>query len=199
MSSVSSMDTLRRALGELIEAKRNKERECREYLQYAKELLIGDIVTRYEYIETERRGHSGDSDYVISGLVMDKTGIENMKAYIWELKPPQCYLFEKDTKNRLRPTRELLRAENQLFHYHDELKGDDRARHEFGVTHPGYVCLGGIIIGCRRTWVKGINDDGKKKRLYENSLRIRKTYIYDPLGIRLMTWDYILNYLKPPS
>lgn len=88
-------------LKSLIDANENKEEECREFLQYAREALVRDTVLNFVYIEKERRGNVGDSDYIISGKVIDQTGVESVKAYVWELKAPQCYLFEKDNENRL--------------------------------------------------------------------------------------------------
>ena len=197
MPDSPSPDDLYKDFKSLIEAEDNKELECRKYLQYAKELLVRDTVISYEYVESELRGHVGDSDYVISGLVADETGVESVRAYVWELKAPQSYLFDAETENRLQPSRTLIKAENQLLHYYHELKGNDLLRHKFGVTHPDCVCFGGIVIGCRKRWASGKYEEHKKRKLYEMALMIRKTYIYDRLGIRLITWDHILDHLKP--
>ena len=105
-------------LKKLIEATVKKENECRKYLQYAKEALVRDTVLEFVYVETERRATVGNSDYIISGKIVDETGNECVKAYIWELKAPQCHIFEKDTENRLRPTIDLIQAENQLLNYY---------------------------------------------------------------------------------
>ena len=183
-------------LSQLIKADANKEHECRECLQYAKELLVNAPVINYVYLETERRSHAGNSDYIVSAKILDEGGLEPVRVYVWELKAPQCYLFEEDTRNRLRPSKDLINAENQLFYYLDDLKGNDQARHEFGITHPHNVCFGGIIIGCRRRWVRGNFDENKRNKLYERALMIRREYMYDRLGMRLMTWDYILDHFK---
>jgi hypothetical protein len=185
------------SLKKLIESKENKEHECREFLQFAKEALVRDTVVEFVYVETERRGTAGDSDYIISGKVVDETGIESIKVYIWELKAPQCYMFEKDTENRLRPTKDLIQAENQLLHYYHENKGNERFRNDFGVTHSDKVCFGGIIIGTHNRRAKGKYGETKKNKLVETALMIRRKYIYDPLNIRIMHWDYILDLLKP--
>ena len=66
MQDSPAEDSLYQQLSELIKANGNKERECREYLQYAKMLLINAPVINYVYIETERRSHAGDSDYIVS-------------------------------------------------------------------------------------------------------------------------------------
>jgi len=183
----------------LIEATGNKEHECREYLHYTKEALVSNTVSEFVYIETERRATSGDSDYIISGKIVDETGNESVKVYIWELKAPQCYIFEKDTENRLRPTKELIRAENQLLNYYHENKGSESFRNDFGVTHSDNVRFGGIIIGSHDRRVRGDFEEGKKEKLIETALMIRKNYIYDRLNIRIMHWNYILDLLKPST
>jgi hypothetical protein len=182
----------------LIDDETKKEHECRKYLQYIPHYLFRETVVSYEYRETEYRGHSGDSDYVISGKVKDESGFECVRAYIWELKAPQCYIFEKDTKNRLRPTKDLIQAENQLLHYYEEQKGSDQFRDEFKVTHPDNVCFGGIIIGCNRTLVKGDYNEKKKERLFQRTKTIRDKHFYRNSGIRLVTWDTILCQFRPP-
>lgn len=185
------------ALRNLIEDEKNKEHECRKFLQHAKETLVTDTAKEFVYVETERRGASGDSDYIISCKVYDETGIESVKAYVWELKAPQCFIFEKETENRLRPTSELIQAENQLLHYYHEQKGSEQFRYEFGVTHSENVLLGGIIIGCRKRRVRGDYEDDKKNKLFEKALMIRKTYLYSS-RIRILDWDHILEFLSPP-
>jgi hypothetical protein len=186
------------ALQGFISAPENKELECRELLQYAKEALVRDTVIEFVYVEKERRGSSGDSDYIVSCKVCDETGVQSVKAYIWELKAPQCYVFEKDTENRLRPTKELVQAENQLLHYYHEHKGSEQFRNDFGVTHSDNVLFGGIIIGCHARRTKGDYQEEKRNKLFEKALMIRKKYIYDPLHIRIIHWDYILDLLKHP-
>lgn len=183
-------------LKNLIDDTHNKELECRRYLQYAKYLLFRDAVINFVYVETEYRTHAGDSDYVISGEVHDESGVHCTRAYVWELKAPQCFVFEKDTENRLRPTRDLVQAENQLLHYFDDLKYNAQARAEFGVTHPENVRLGGIIIGCKRTEVKGDYEHAKKTRLYNKAKRCRD-FLYNPANIRLMLWNRVLEQLEP--
>jgi hypothetical protein len=186
-------------LKELIDAPESKELESRDFLHHAKEALVRDTVLDFVYVEKERRAAPGDSDYIISCKVCDETGVQSVKAYVWELKAPQCHLFEKDTENRLRPTRELLQAENQLLHYYHEHRGNDEFRREFGVTHPDNVLFGGIIIGCQRCSVKGDYPAEKKAKLFEKALFIRKHYFYERNNMKIFTWDFILDQLKPRS
>jgi len=195
MLDVPQKNDLYGQLKNLIDDKHNKELECRRYLHYAKYLLFKETVINFVYVETEYRAHTGDSDYVISGEVRDESGVLCTRAYVWELKAPQCFVFEKDTENRLRPTRDLVQAENQLLNYFDELKGSSRAHAEFGVSHPENVRLGGVIIGCSRTKVKGDYETAKKARLYEIARRCRD-FLYNPANIRLILWDRVLEQLE---
>ncbi|MCJ7632008.1 hypothetical protein MUP77_06395 [Candidatus Bathyarchaeota archaeon] len=158
--------------------------------------MFKEPVIKYNYVETEYRGHSGDSDYVISGTVRLELGYECVKAYVWELKAPQCYIFEKDNENRVCPTKDLIRAENQLLHYFHENRGSEEFRKEFSVTHSDDVCLGGIIIGKNSRRVSGEYEEDKRKLLYEKAISIRNKYFYVPNEIRLMTWDNVLENLK---
>jgi hypothetical protein len=189
--------TLFEQLQRLISDTNNKEHECRNYLQHAKISLVTNTVKEFIYVENERRGHSGDSDYVISCRVCDETGVEAVKAYIWELKAPQCYIFEKDTESRLRPSKELIQAENQLLYYYHENKGSEQFKNDFCITHSDNVLFGGIIIGCQSKRIRGNIPADKMNKLYQEALMIRKKYIYDPHGIKIFTWDYILELLKP--
>ena len=185
------------SLTSLIRSSTGRERECRKYLKHAREALVEKIVTEFVYVEEERRGSLGDTDYVISCRVRDETGTEFVKAYIWELKAPKYYIFERDTENRLRPTKELVQAENQLLNYVHENRGSDEFKATFGVLHPCEICFGGIIIGRNDTKVKGEYETEKKNLLFVNALRIRSTYFYRPLGIRILTWNFILDYINP--
>jgi hypothetical protein len=172
------------------------EVECRRYLRYAKELLVR--ITPKEFIAEadEYRGHSGDSDYIIVCKVCDEAGIQSNQAYIWEVKAPQCYIFEEDTTNRVKPTRDFISAENQLLHYFEESKNSDQFREEFEITHPENVKLGGIIIGSKETLVRSRSYRPEIAfRLYKRALDLRRRYLYGESGIRIVIWDTILDHL----
>jgi hypothetical protein len=163
-------------------------------------LLCKETVIEYHYKETNTRITSGNSDYVISGFVEQATGTRSVKAYIWELKAPQCFLFDKDTENRLIPSRELFQAENQLLNYFEDIKGSERLRARFGICHPTDIVLGGIIIGCNKTKVNGdFSNPETGMKLYVEAERIRNHYFYNPWGIKLITWDTILDQLSGKS
>ena len=191
-------ETLYNKLKELIYDEEHRECECAQYLQHVNRLLFRENAVHLVYFETEYREHTGDSDYVISGRVVDESGIECVRAYVWELKAPQCYVFEKETKNRLCPTKDLIQAENQLLNYHDELMGNARFQAEFGINHPENVRLGGIIIGRDTTKVQGDFEEAKKAKLYEGAMRCRNR-LYYPARIRLMLWNHVLEQLKEYS
>lgn len=184
-------------LKELIDSPVNQEIPCRAFLRYVPEFLCRDTVIDYVYKEEEYRGNTGDSDYIISGRIRDFASIECIRAYVWEIKAPQCYIFEKDTENRLKPSRDLIQAENQLLHYFHENKGSELFRETFKVTHSDNVKFGGIIIGCNKNRIRGeFRDAEKANLLFQKALHIRSHYFYDSFGIRLMTWDTILDSLN---
>lgn len=177
----------------LLESPQNNELECRNYLKYVDNLLAKTFPVTIMYNSTEYRGHNGNTDYIISANIRDESGFDCVQAYIWELKAPQCYIFQKDTENRLAPSKELISAENQLINYHYELQGDDQFKRKAKVLHRNEVRMGGIIIGSNSTLVKGYSDEDKIAELYQEAFGIRKHYFYEHNGIRLITWDTILR------
>jgi len=190
-------EQLHQELEALIDSDVRREHDCRKFLEPVKDSLFKETVINHLYHEIEYRGHTGDADYAISGKVADEGGVQCVRAYIWELKAPQCYIFEKDTQNRLRPTEDLVDAENQLLYYFHEQKGSNKFLNDFCVQSD-YVHPGGIIIGCLRTRVHGDYEEAKKLTLYRDALNIRSTYFYKGAGSKLVTWDFILEQLRPP-
>lgn len=177
------------------ESSKQKERECAKYLEHCKDLLVTGTPSEFIHQEAEYRGNKGDSDYIISCKTTDGTGDETNKAYIWELKAPQCYLFKEDTKQRLMPSDDLVKAENQLFHYYHEYRGSDDFKSTFDV-HTNDIYFGGIIIGTKERYVDGTYKKKKQSTMYSHAKMIRKRYIYRIHGIELLTWDTILKQLK---
>src|SRR4030042_5437274 len=161
-------------LGALITAEGYKELECRKYLQFVPGLLVKGNIISLVYHEIDYRGNAGDSDYVISAKIQKDIGVERVEAYVWELKAPQCYLFKKDTENRLRPSEDLIKAENQLLHYYEEQRGNELFRAKFGVTRQNDVHIGGIIIGCKAKQVDADFEIDKKDRLFVEVLWARE-------------------------
>ena len=64
---------------------------------------------------------------------------------------PQCYVFEFDNENRVRLTKDLISAENQLLHYYEEYKKSETFISEFNITSTDNIHIGGIIIGQKST------------------------------------------------
>lgn len=188
-------------LQDLITHAQHKESECKKFLIHARDILVNATPSRYIDQQFEYRGHTGDSDYLVVCATLDETGQECIEAYLWEAKAPQCFLFEPDTNTRVRPTNDFISAENQLLHYFDELRDSQQFKDEFSITHSDNIKLGGIIIGTRDRLVKPNNYSySQATRLARKALRIRKVYLYGDRGIKVLTWDRILEYLKgsPP-
>ena len=57
--------------------------------------------------------------------------------------------------------------------------------------------MGGIIIGSQRTQIKnGDRYSGTKAdTLFKRALNLRKRHLYGNSGIRVITWDSIVNFL----
>ncbi|MEW6182274.1 MAG: hypothetical protein AB1500_03745 [Bacillota bacterium] len=184
-------------LKNMIEDTIKREKECGEYLKHIPEFLFNETFKRVVYSDIEYRGNTGNADFVISAEVITSSGISTVKAYVYELKAPQCYIFERDNNERLKPSKDLISAENQLINYHDEMRSSDQFRDKYKVMHPDNVCIGGIIIGCSRFHVKGNYPESKKEVLYEGACRIRDHYFYRSCPMKLITWDMILRQFIP--
>jgi len=186
-------------LRDLVNAEARNERQCRKYLEHARNLLVD--VTSHAFLRqvAEYRGHTGDSDYLISCRVTDGVGGQKVKAYIWEVKAPQCYIFKADTQNRVLPSDDFISAENQLLHYYDEARGSQQFRNEFEVQSPDDVMLGGIIIGSNRTKVSQLKrshyDEPKLQQLFQHALDLRIKHLYKEKNIKVYHWDRIVDYL----
>jgi hypothetical protein len=176
-------------------AERN-ELECKKYLVYAQERLVKATPIKFLQQEEEYRGHFGDSDYMVRCVDHDEVGGERNLAYLWEVKAPQCCLFVKDTENRVRPSPELVSAENQLLHYYRELNGNPSMLKAFRIF-PGDLHLGGIIIGSINNFVEGkfkSTDEGM--RLSSQAYDLRKQYFYERAGFEVITWNRILEHMQ---
>lgn len=169
-----------------------RERECHGYLKYAAKFLVPDSPTQIVSV-SEDPNFFGETDFVIGAEIRSGPGRSARHAYIWELKAPQCYLFEKDTKHRCRPTAAFLQGENQLLHYFHEASGNGRFRERMGIIDQDNIHIGGLVIGTRERMLRGSNEVDKAY----TALAVREKYFYRPLGIKIMTWDEILDFLNP--
>jgi len=175
------------------------ELECRKYLSYAEEFLFKrDVLETPLYSEREMPTNMGITDYVISGIIGNNPYFDPkcVKAYVWEFKAPQCFVFRKETENRLCPTKELFEAENQLLNYYHALKYNLTLVDRFQAGHPKNVFIGGIIIGSRERLVRGEFEAEKKKALLKDAYDIRNSYFYAQTGLCLVTWSDVLDYLN---
>ena len=173
------------------------ELECRKYLMYAEEFLFKhDTLKKRLYSERETPTNMGITDYVISGIIGNHPSLDPacVRTYIWEFKAPQCYLFKKDNENRLSPTKELFKAENQLFNYYHSIKLNITLLQRFK-TYPNCVFVGGIIIGSNQRLLRGNIETEKKKALLKDAFDIRRLYVYKETGLLLATWSDVLDRL----
>lgn len=181
--------------------KKHTERKCKEYLKYIPGLLVDETFLKIIHYDIEYPGTKGDSDIVISALVRTEGDEIIEKAYIWETKAPQCYVFKLDTYHRLCPSSDLYSAENQLLNYYVENKINGQFCDDFGVQRRN-ICLGGIIIGRNDTKIKidkrkKIPEKSRLYKLYSQAYSLRNNYFWQPNGIRCLTWDIVLEQLKP--
>ena len=173
------------------------ELECRNYLKHAVGLLLPQTTKEFATI-FEDRNFFGSTDYVVAASMISYQNTDVREAYIWELKAPQCYLFEKDNNNRCRPSDDFLKAENQVLHYTHEALGNSRFRARMGIVDHENIKVGGIIIGTQERLLRNSTGtmDNQNARM---ALKIRETYLYPSIGLRVFTWDRILSYVQPAS
>lgn len=173
------------------------EEECRSYLPFVPRFLVGPDCLSAKIYATEIQGHSGPSDLVVGGTLRSPSGqIENC-VYIWELKSPQCAVFCKDTVRRVRPSSELIDAENKLLHHVYDLQDAQVFRDQFQLVGPHSVRIGGMIIGSRRTFVGGTMPREAADMAGRLAYISRNEGLYRAAGIRLCTWDDVLEQLEP--
>lgn len=170
----------------------HKERECQDFLIHAAGLLIPSAPTQIVELK-EDRNFFGRADFIIGAEISDGALPPAKHAYIWELKAPQCHLFEFGTQNRCNPTVAFLQAENQLLHYFHEASGNDRFRQRMNVMDQDNIHIGGIVIGTRARMLRGSNENNKA----HTALIVRQKYLYKAFGIRVLTWDAILDFVRP--
>lgn len=149
-------------------------------------------------MDYEDRNYFGSTDFILAATLRDDRNQEANCAFIWELKAPQCYLFERDNNNnRCRPTLDYIKAENQLLHYYYQAVGDSHFRQRYAVLETRNIRLGGIIIGrSKDRLAKNIVSVADKTNVM-TALSIRQDYLYQSHGIRVLTWDRVLEFLKP--
>jgi len=186
-------------LNSLMNETSHKEIECRAYLENTKEKLVKNPPDRFIRFEPEYRGHTGDSDLIITCEAINDAGIRCIEAYIWEVKSPQCYIFEYDNNNRVKPTKDLISAENQLLHYYEEYKKSETFKQDFSISSSDNIHIGGIIIGQKDRLIKPnsrYNSEEKKNSLYTRAINCRKEHFYKASRIEFIIWNRILDLLS---
>lgn len=174
------------------------ERECQRYLPYANEILLPNTTTSHESISEEPH-YFGRTDFIVFGNFRDDVGTIKRFAYIWELKAPQCFLFERDdSQRRCRVTKDFIKGENQLLHYFHQAMNDDLFRQRSGLESRDCIRFGGIIIGTDEKKIDHRGDLSDVAKA-EMALGLRMEYLYRANGIRIMTWDRILDFVRPTS
>lgn len=176
------------------DSKKN-EISCGDYLHYAAPFLLPATPLDIGAIR-EDRNYFGSTDFIISANMRDDQNQESKVAYIWELKAPQCYLFEKDdNNNRFRPTQDYVKAENQLLHYYHQAVGDSGFRQRMGVLSTSNIKIGGLIIGRSSCLARNATSAVAESNV-ATALAVRRDYLYQSLGVRILTWDRVLTFLN---
>jgi hypothetical protein len=169
------------------------ERECGECLQHIAWVLLPIFDTTITYLNQEQRTSTGSIDLIVVANAVRPGNNVRREAFVWELKAPQLYLFEMETQNRACPTLELLKAENQLLHYRDEVAKSGHLRERWEILSPDHVNFGGIIMGRNGRMVKPkANGDSRALDLAHQALEIREMAFYKSNNIELWTWDKVL-------
>lgn len=172
------------------------EIQCGNILALAPEILVRGTPVSLQSVR-EDRGHFGATDMVVTADMLTGTNQVARVAYIWELKAPQCRIMEPDDNaQRYRPTKDLIKAENQLIHYASQAFGDQTFRERMGVMESANILVGGIVIGRSADMVSGATTDGDRERA-RRSLSYRTNFFYSLHGIQVMTWDRVLASVKP--
>jgi hypothetical protein len=173
--------------------------ECLRRLEDRADILCHDFAASIVCFRPEDPGRYGPCDLIVVAEVVESTEEMRRRAYVWEVKAPQVHLFEHDTRNRVQPSSYLVKAENQLFHYHEDKSGSEAFRNEFGIMSHEDIVLGGVIIGRSDTILKpkAAMPLQEGERLYGTALRLRRRYIYKKNNMELMTWSNILRRLEP--
>ncbi len=174
------------------------ERQCGAYLPHAADWLCPVTPQAVISVLQEDRTHYGDSDCTVVAEWQNGRGKVDRYAVVWEVKAPQCLLMEIDeNRQRFRPTKDLIKAENQLLHYYYyEISNSDAFRERHGIISRELVKLGGIIIG-RDGRIASMRPDANQEKLADMSLTIRSRLFYEKTGFHLRTWDSIASVLKP--
>lgn len=171
------------------------EKECQQYLMHIPEFLCRETPRKILVRGREEASRYGYNDYCVSAIISDGI-IERRMAYVWEVKAPQSHVFEfDDHAKRLRPTKDLIKAETQLFHYVEEFQQSKSFREWFKLDTLGMVVPAGIIIGSPQSLVKPSTkygyDADELQKLFVISMYARNAHLYNKASIAIKTWDWV--------
>lgn len=184
-------------LNELIAEEARNEHKCRDYLKHVHHVLVDAQLIHSTTAEQEFPTQTGPNDYLIRAKVDSGIGTTENIIVVWELKAPQCLMFETDSKVRLKPSKDLVDAENKLFNHYHQLKGNRAIKEQFQLTSDSQIRMGGIIISREDKLAPGIKKSTTAEQNFRLAHTVRQQYIYKQNGMRLLSWDYILNCLQP--
>lgn len=176
------------------ENKLRQELDCGKIPRKKAHILLVPAKTDVVFVDAELNTPPGRVDLIVVADQARPDGNDRRIAYIWELKAPQCYIFELDGPGRARPSRDLYAAENQLIHYCATLAGDQLWRQRWRILSPEHVMPGGIVIGRRSTFVRAaVRYQARDRPLANQALDLRQQYLYRSYNIEVMTWDRVVE------
>lgn len=179
-----------------IDDTQQREKECQPFLDQIAPLLCLETPKQILAYGREDPARGGYADYTVSAIISDGGRAERRVAYVWEVKAPQLYCFEHDeSAQRLRPTKDLVRAESQLFHYAAEFAESTAFKSKYKLDAAGQVRPAGFIIGRSSSLIKPnakypvTADD--EMNLYDLAVARRDMYLYRAASLRLKNWDWV--------
>lgn len=180
-----------------ISEKRSREKQCANILEDFAYVLTSHLPSNPVYIESELTTSAGRLDLIIIVNSPRISGTTRKKVYVWELKAPQLNIYDINTKSRAQPSSSYWEAENQLLHYHYELKSNTNWLTQHSIQTPDDIHLGGIIIGSNtkvfKKKTKTLVSDNKAILMCDTTHRVRESYLSKDFA--LLTWDDVLNRL----
>jgi len=180
----------------LIDDTCHREKECQPFLDEIAPLLCLETPKKILATGREEPARGGYADYSVSALISDGGRAERRVVYIWEVKSPQLYSFEFDgSSQRLRPTKDLIRAESQLFHYAAEFADSKAFQHRYKIGPTDTIRPAGFIIGRSTAMIKPHRDfpitPEDEIALFDLAVQRRNFYLYGHAGLRLKNWDWV--------
>ena len=179
-----------------------REKECQPFLDEILPHLCRETASTIIRYGREQPNRFGYNDFSVSAVISDGGTSTRKVAFVWEAKAPQCATFEADDhKSRLRPTADLIKAENQLLHYVEEFASSPSYRSYFGLDATSEVVPAGIIIGRSNLLVKPsskFDTSTNIQNLFDYTMQIRKKYLYKSHSIVVKNWNWVHEMMVQP-